>query len=134
MRDEDYDPKLHTATLSAVEAVASLILCTVHDGIQSVSQLLTSVLKHLVRPLPEDLGGFTWCTTGEAISQASSIQAVKSASLVACVVVLSSFELACAAALLLSTSTLFACSQCVSIALHVGRLRSGEVHADLSQD
>ena len=37
MRDEDYDPKLHTATLSADEAVASLILCTVHDGVQSVS-------------------------------------------------------------------------------------------------
>ena len=62
------------------------------------------------------------------------MQAVKYASLVACLVVLSSFELACAAALLLSTSTLFACSQCVSIALHVGRLRPGEVHADLCQD
>ena len=35
--DEDYNPNLHTAALSATEVVASLIPCTVHDGIQLVS-------------------------------------------------------------------------------------------------
>ncbi len=34
IRDGDCNPKLYMATLSAFEAVASLIPCTVHDGVQ----------------------------------------------------------------------------------------------------
>ena len=49
-RDGDCNPKLHMATLSAIEAVASLILCTVHDGIQSVSWLLWNVTTHRTIP------------------------------------------------------------------------------------
>ena len=37
MGDEDYNRNQYLATLSATEVVASLIPCTVHDGVQSVS-------------------------------------------------------------------------------------------------